>query len=748
MNSKISVVILIDSLEEYVKETVNSIITQSYANIEILLTGNFLYEEGLCFFREILDKRIHIIDNRESDYNNVNRGIKEATGEYITIIHAGDIVPNERFEIQIKYLDQHSEIGALGGGASIINTEGVEIALPRFVQSDPDYVKAMMMFECPIILGTVLIKKSVIDKYHIMYDTCLGDYADSRFLCEVALRTNIANMQGDFLRYCKERMDKNRIRDNRESKRILSDIQEFCLGFNGFQVTKEELNIIASSYDMAADVDISLLCDTLKKIVKQAFIMQLNWRESLLYVCRNHYLDVVKRAGIRIREGLDKLGFSYEINEKSLPLVSVVIPTYNRADKVERSIYSVLNQTYRNVEIIIVDDGSTDSTEKVISNLICNNSNIYYYKMEVNGGPASARNYGVARTHGDYIAFHDDDDEWHPDKLFIQMTCMLNDSSVDMTFGQMSRYNDGEFVDTVLAEFDWYKMKDDFHLEEVLNNYVGAPTIVIKKEAFECVDGFTEKLNCLEDWDFAIRASKKLKLKYIGTPLMDVNISKKSVTHDLDGYVYSWSYILRTNIKEVVSTGRYISLMKKHLRNTISGSAELLHYLELVKESLTADIFDGSEVLELIVDTDEYDFWMRLQKQEEEKKCQLQELTNQIKRNELLQQELAAQNERTEKQQRELICQVQYSEQLKEELLKQAQHSEEQQRELIHQVEYSEQLKEELLKQVQYSEEQQQELLKQVQYSEEQQREIIRQMQKVEMLEQKIAKYCVNRKNL
>ncbi len=108
-------------------------------------------------------------------------------------------------------------------------------------------------------------------------------------------------------------------------------------------------------------------------------------------------------------------------NNKS-PLVSVILPTYNRGKLVSKSINSVLNQSYNNFELIIVDDGSTDQTEKIINSF--NDNRIVYLKHNYNKHASAARNTGIAKSKGEFIAFLDDDDQWLPKK--IRKTNIIN----------------------------------------------------------------------------------------------------------------------------------------------------------------------------------------------------------------------------------------------------------------------------------------------------------------------------------
>ena len=102
-----------------------------------------------------------------------------------------------------------------------------------------------------------------------------------------------------------------------------------------------------------------------------------------------------------------------------MPTVSIIIPTYNREQLLGRAIKSVLAQTYQDFELIIVDDGSTDNTERLVKSF--NSEKTRYIRHRKNKGPAAARNTGIRSAKGDYIAFQDSDDEWMPEKLEKQM---------------------------------------------------------------------------------------------------------------------------------------------------------------------------------------------------------------------------------------------------------------------------------------------------------------------------------------
>ena len=104
-------------------------------------------------------------------------------------------------------------------------------------------------------------------------------------------------------------------------------------------------------------------------------------------------------------------------------LITVIIPTYNRAHLIKDAAYSVLNQSYKNIELIIIDDCSTDDTAEVVKSI--NDPRLNYHRLEKNSGACIARNKGIELARGDYISFNDSDDKWLENKLEEQLEFLL-----------------------------------------------------------------------------------------------------------------------------------------------------------------------------------------------------------------------------------------------------------------------------------------------------------------------------------
>ena len=159
--------------------------------------------------------------------------------------------------------------------------------------------------------------------------------------------------------------------------------------------------------------------------------------------------------------------------------VSVIMPTYNCGAYIEDSIRSVINQTMRDWELLVVDDCSTDNTPEVMK-LFASDERIRYMKLEKNSGPAGARNYGLDHASGEYIAFLDSDDLWLPDKLEKQLAFMERQGARISCTAYEAISEQGERLNRVVKPFK----KADYDLVLYTGNCLGNSTVVYEREVF------------------------------------------------------------------------------------------------------------------------------------------------------------------------------------------------------------------------------------------------------------------------
>lgn len=229
-----------------------------------------------------------------------------------------------------------------------------------------------------------------------------------------------------------------------------------------------------------------------------------------------------------------------------MPNVSVIIPTYNRANVLGRAVRSVLDQDYRDFEIIVVDDGSTDNTEQVVRAF--DKPQIKYVRHEKNMGPAVARNTGIGHARGKYIAFQDSDDEWFPEKLGRQVQVFETASErVGAVYTGFWRIGDSSRKYEPRRR---EKLQGDIHKELLRGNFLGTPTILVKKECFKSLGLFDEKLFHLEDWEAWLRISTKYEFHLIDEGLVECFESPDSLSANLSTLIEAHEYILEKHAGE------------------------------------------------------------------------------------------------------------------------------------------------------------------------------------------------------
>jgi glycosyltransferase involved in cell wall biosynthesis len=183
--------------------------------------------------------------------------------------------------------------------------------------------------------------------------------------------------------------------------------------------------------------------------------------------------------------------------------VSVVIPCYNRSSTLGRAIKSVLDQSYQDFEIIVVDDASTDPTDEVVKNI--KDGRITYIRHQNNQGAPAARNSGLRIAKHPYIAFLDSDDEWLPQKLEKQMDLFSRrDGSFGVVYTGFNIFDsEGKFIRSYIAHNKGHILQD-----LLVENYVATlSTIVVRREYLEKVGGFDVEMKSCQDWDLCIRLS-------------------------------------------------------------------------------------------------------------------------------------------------------------------------------------------------------------------------------------------------
>jgi glycosyltransferase involved in cell wall biosynthesis len=205
------------------------------------------------------------------------------------------------------------------------------------------------------------------------------------------------------------------------------------------------------------------------------------------------------------------------------PKVSIILPTYNRAYVISRAIKSVLNQTYQDFELIIIDDGSTDNTEELIGGF--STEKIRYVRRGEKRGVCAARNAGLRVAGGTYIAFQDSDDEWMPSKLERQITALETAPPSNIA---------GRF-------------------------FVTTPALVIRRQCFETAGWFDESFPVNEDWELFLRMSKLYSYIGIDEFLMTRYLQPDSLTGRNIYFVKAFNQLVKKYYDDIKQDPKLLS---------------------------------------------------------------------------------------------------------------------------------------------------------------------------------------------
>ncbi|MFC1495138.1 glycosyltransferase family 2 protein [Thermodesulfobacteriota bacterium] len=226
--------------------------------------------------------------------------------------------------------------------------------------------------------------------------------------------------------------------------------------------------------------------------------------------------------------------------------VSVITPSYNRADFLPRSIASVLRQDFKDLELLIIDDGSTDNTADVVKKIQAQDRRLRYFKLPQNRGIGFARDFGLRNALGEYIAWVDSDDLWLPDKLKMQIEVMDHNPDIDILFSDFWNINHIEgkkkrsfkqyqtamgFMETRNISKDRYIIDGGIDRAILVDSFVHFQTTLFRSKIIERVGSIDRTLNGSEDFEFFWRASVLgAQFSYMNRLLVERHIIDSSVT--------------------------------------------------------------------------------------------------------------------------------------------------------------------------------------------------------------------------
>ncbi len=250
------------------------------------------------------------------------------------------------------------------------------------------------------------------------------------------------------------------------------------------------------------------------------------------------------------------------------PRVSIVIPAYNMAEYTSRCVKSILNQTYKNIEIIVVDDGSKDNTK---AEMLKFGDRIKYVCKE-NGGACSARNFGARLAQGKYIGFLDCDDMYLPQKVELSVKFLEQNPDYGFVYSNLYYVDKDDKIFRLHAP--WFKRQYQGRIKTklILGNFVGNPTVIMRKDCLDKVGLYREDIFFPADWDMWLRISEQFKAGYINKPLCSYRIVSQGCFKNLEKSEHENMIVLDS-----------FFLRNKDVSNRIKNRAYANNYLSMAE---------------------------------------------------------------------------------------------------------------------------------------------------------------------
>ncbi len=500
---KISIILPISNDYPYFEGAIISLINQTYKNIEILICLNGNSKK----FNNNIKKKFSNYSYIKFFYlkkgnivNALNLLINKSTGKYIARMDADDLSHPERLYRQIEYI-KNNKIVFLSTNGEVVDKNFNQIYLHK-----QDNKKKYSTN--PILHPSIIIRSDILKKFKYRQIPFAEDY-------ELYLRLEQHGISLNFL-------NENLIFYQNNYKNIANPKRAFHLSLATLSISKsfrEDLFVNEKFFKL---VKYNHSFSKIYKRFYDHYIAQKSLLKKLIFFLKYSIKteSIIKKI---IFSRLLYLNFNKKkliLNKKfslkkSKPLISIIIPTYNSEKTIKKTLNSIFNQTYKNFEIIIVDNSDTDETIKLIKqNFYSKKIKIFKIKEKILNG--RARNIGVNRSskNSDLISFCDSDDLWKPTKIYNQIRFMLKEkSAVCCTNYDFFNPKKNKYI------INYFKIpftRINFSLLAI-TNLIGTSSVLMSKELFKVVGGFPESkyFYSFEDYFLWLKIAKKTHFDFL-----------------------------------------------------------------------------------------------------------------------------------------------------------------------------------------------------------------------------------------
>ncbi len=503
---QISVIIPAYNGSRYISQAIDSVLSQTDCQFEIIVVDDGSSDNTSDILQQYSNQIRYFYQENQGVAAARNRGIKEAKAELIALLDQDDIFLPDKLAEQTACFKRFSEVGLVNSGWRLIDSLEHKISDIEPWHNLPNLDLQTLIIHSPILPSAIMFRRSWWEKVG-GFDSRFNGVDDAEFVWRLA----VAGCQAVWF------------------KKVTVGYRQHQHTVSNQKAVERAETLIAAQNCFFDQKDLS---DEIRQLKKSARYQELTWLAWHLYHTHNYpsmadYLQqslayTSSNIPITISDWVQRFigncqAYGYQMNLDSFrklpqwkklishlisykkPKVSVIIPAYNCEQYIEQAVKSVLEQTYNDYEVIVIDDGSTDKTKQVLTPYL----DVIQYVYQPNQGAAKARNYGCKLAQGELLAFLDGDDFFTPNKLAEQVKLFEQDSTIDLVqSGWMVVNQKG----ANLSDITPWKNAPELNLETwVLHKCVRPSALMIRKVWWEKVGGFDHRYPPTEDLDFVLR---------------------------------------------------------------------------------------------------------------------------------------------------------------------------------------------------------------------------------------------------
>ncbi|MDY6804020.1 MAG: glycosyltransferase [Cyanobacteriota bacterium] len=589
---KVSVIIPIYNGDRYIAEAIESVLNQTYTNYEIIVIDDGSTDKTRQVLEPYFDVIRYIYQENRGLSATRNRGIEIATGEFIALLDCDDIFLPYKLAEEIAIFQQQPSLALVQSGWCLIDENGKYIEDVEFWRKSPNLdLEDWLLWQATLPSGMIFRRRWLLkiggfnDKLRKMEDLDIvlrlalaggrSAWLKKPAVCYRQHTTNLSQDRPGYTRALEELLDNFFAKKNlpENARQIEQRVRYGSLVWNSWRLYKTGHAEVMAEY-LKKSLQYSKF--TPRKTIS-------NWVSNFIYFAADTNTPF-QTSQLRKLPAWQELINS--ILPQKTPRVSIVIGTYNNAEYIEEAIDSILNQTYNDFEIIIINDGSTDNTAEVLEPYL----DVIKYQYRQNQGVAKARNNGISISSGELIAFLDSDDFFMPEKLAEQVAVFEENSSLTMVqTGWRFVTEEGEGI----KDAEPWKQAPELDVKSWLFWQATLPSaMMFRREWLEIHGGFDGRYFPVEDLDIVLRlALSGGKAGWLKKPLVCYRQhgssasglgNRKGVTKSQEKLFNDFfpNPDLPEEIKELENKVRYNSLIWNSWRLYNAGNwAEMAYYL-------------------------------------------------------------------------------------------------------------------------------------------------------------------------